>query len=140
MNDKTITKVHWSFWAISIFMLLWNALGCMNFFVQMNPDMVSSYRDSEQAIIQARPLWATIGFAVAVFGGALGCILLLLRRSAAIYLFIASLIGVSIAIIHSLTVGVGFGMVEIIGIIVMPLAVALFLVWYSKYTKHKGWL
>jgi hypothetical protein len=61
-------------------MLIWNVLGCVNFFAQMNPDMVASYRESEQAIIQGRPLWATVGFAVAVFGGALGCVLLLFKK------------------------------------------------------------
>jgi hypothetical protein len=140
MNDRSIAKVHWSFWVITIFMLIWNALGCVNFIVQMNPDMVSSYRESEQAIIQGRPLWATTGFATAAFGGALGCILLLLRKSFATYLFVASLAGVFIAVIHSLTTGAAFSIGEIIGIIVMPIAVAVFLVWYSKYGTNRGWL
>jgi len=47
----------------------------------MNTEMVSSYRETEQAIIQSRPLWAAIGFAIAVFGGALGGILLLLKKN-----------------------------------------------------------
>jgi hypothetical protein len=140
MNDRNITKVHWSFWLIAIFMLIWNGLGSVNFIVQMNPDMVSSYRESEQAIIQGRPLWATIGFAVAVFGGTLGCTLLLFRKSSATSLFIASLLGVFIAIIHALTTSAIFGMGEIVGIIVMPVAVAVFLVWYSKYATNRGWL
>ena len=67
MNDDVVNKVHWSFWVVSIFMLTWNVLGCINIFVQMNPEMVSSYRETEQAIIQGRPLWATVGFAIAVF-------------------------------------------------------------------------
>jgi hypothetical protein len=56
VNDKAINKVHWSFWVISIFMLIWNDLGCINFFVQMNPEMVASFRESEQAVISNRPL------------------------------------------------------------------------------------
>ena len=140
MNDNVVSKVHWSFWVISIFMLIWNVMGCINFFVQMNPDMVSSYRESEQAIIQGRPTWATAGFAVAVFGGALGCILLLLKNTTAFYLFVVSLVGVVIATVHSLTININFGMGENIGIIVMPIVVAVFLIWYSQYVKGKGWL
>jgi len=140
MNENTANKVHWSFWLISIFMLIWNVAGCINFFVQMNPDMVSSYRETEQAIIQGRPIWATIGFAVAVFGGAAGCILLLFRSVVAFYLFIASLIGVVITILHSISINITFGIAEIIGIILMPILVAAFLIWYSKYTQNKGWL
>jgi len=106
----------------------------------MNPDMVASYRESEQAVIQGRPLWATVGFAVAVFGGALGCILLLLKKTTAIYLFLASMSGVAIATVHSLTLNINFGVGEIIGIIIMPTIVAVFLIWYFQYVKGKGWL
>jgi hypothetical protein len=52
MNNNYTIKTHWSFWLISSVMLVWNVLGCVNFIVQMNPDIVSSYRETEQAIIQ----------------------------------------------------------------------------------------
>ena len=66
MNDKAVTCVHWSFWLISAIALIWNVLGSVNFFMQMNPDMLDAYRESERAIIQGRPVWATGAFAVAV--------------------------------------------------------------------------
>ena len=140
MNVDVVRKAHWSFWLICILTLIWNVLGCINFFVQMDPDMVASYRVTEQAIIQGRPLWATVGFAIAVYGGALGCILLLLKNTAAFYLFVASLVGVAIAIIHSLMLNINFGPGEIIGIVIMPTLVAVFLIWYSQYVRGKGWL
>ena len=140
MNDKNAGEIHWSFWVISTLMLIWNVMGCINFFIQMNPEMVSSYRETEQAIISARPAWATIAFAVAVFGGALGCFLLILKKSVSFYLFIASLLGVVVTMIHTLSAGIDFGIGEILGIILMPLVVAAFLTWYSKYTQNKGWL
>ena len=140
MNEQGVKKIHWSFWIITIFMLIWNIMGCVNFFVQMNPEMISSYRENEQAIIQGRPLWATMGFAVAVFGGAIGCVILLLKKSTAVYLFIASLLGVLLATAHTLGVGIEFGPGEIIGIVLMPTIVAVFLIWYSLYAKNKGWV
>ncbi len=76
----------------------------------MNPDRVASFRESEQAIIQGRPLGPTVGFAVAVFGGALDCILLLLKKTTAVYVFLASISGVAIATVHSLTLNINFGM------------------------------
>jgi len=140
MNNNYTIKTHWSFWLISSVMLVWNVLGCVNFIVQMNPDIVSSYRETEQAIIQGRPLWATVGFALGVFAGAIGCVLLLLKRPSSFYLFCASLFGVVIAIAHSLAIGVTFGVGEIIGIVIMPVAIAVFLIWYAKYCQNKGWL
>ena len=140
MDDSVAGKPHWSFWFIAVLMLIWNGLGCANFIVQMNPDVVASYRAVEQAIIQDRPLWATAGFALGVFAGAVGCVLLLLKNPSAFYLFCASLLGVVIAIAHSLTVNYAFGLGEIVGIVVMPIAVALFLVGYARYCQAKGWL
>ncbi len=114
-------------------------MSVVNFFVQMNPDVVAAFRESERAIIEGRPAWATAGFAIAVFGGALGCVLLLLRKSAAVYLFVASLFGVVVTMVHALGSGIEFSLGEILGIILMPLAVAAFLVWYSKWAERKGW-
>ncbi len=139
MNDKAV-RVHWSFWVISTVALIWNAMGVINFFVQMNPDVLSAYRESERAIVMGRPLWATGGFAIAVFGGALGSLLLLLRKSAATYLFITSVLGMIVTMIHALGVGIDFGVGEILGIILMPLAVAAFLIWYAKRAERKGWI
>jgi hypothetical protein len=140
MNDERVSAVHWSFWAVSAVALVWNLMGVINFFMQMNPDMIASYRDSERAIIEGRPVWATGSFVIAVFGGALGSILLLLRKSAAYYMFIASLAGVVVTMIHTLGRGIDFGPGEILGILLMPIVVAAFLIWYSKQAQNKGWV
>jgi len=137
MKDETVAGVHWSFWAIGAVALIWNVMGVINFFVQMNPDVLAAYRESERAIVEGRPAWATGAFAIAVFGGALGCLLLLLRKSAAYYVFIASLLGVIVTNIH--TFGIA-GSTEIWVGSLMSLAVAAFLIWYSKQAESKGWI
>lgn len=140
MNDKAVTRVHWSFWLISAIALVWNVLGSVNFFMQMNPDMLDAYRESERAIIQGRPAWATGAFAIAVIVGALGGLLLLLRKSAATYMFIASLAGVVVTMIHTLGVDYDFSLVEILVMVLMPFVVAALLVWYSKHAEGRGWI
>ena len=140
MNDETNNSVHWSFWVIGAVALIWNGMGVLNYFMQMNPEMLELYRESERAIIDGRPAWATGTFAIAVFGGAVGSLLLLLRKSAATYLFIASLAGVIGAMVHTLSTGIEFGMGEVLGIILMPVVVATFLIWYSKHAASKGWI
>ena len=80
---------------------------------------------------------------MAVFGGAFGCLLLLLRKSAAYYLFIASLLGVIVQLIHTLGIArstIGFSPLEIFMIMLMPVAVAAFLIWYSKQAESRGWI
>jgi len=40
--------------------------------------------------------------------------------------------------IHSLGSGTTFGAGDIVGIIVIPLVLALFLAWYARYTLGRG--
>ena len=115
-------------------------MGGINFIVQMMPDMITAYPESEQAIIMGRPLWATIAFGAAVFAGAIGCILLLMRKLRAYYLFIASLIGVIITMVHTFSSGFKFETAETLGLVFMPIVIAAFLIWYAKYAERKGWI
>ncbi len=140
MNDKTAIGIHWSFWVISTVFLIWNIMGVVNFLVQMDPEMLNTYRESERMIIEGRPVWATAGFAVGVFAGAIGCLLLLFRKVAAYPVFIVSLAGVIVTMIHTLGIGIDFSIGEILGIIVMPVAVAIFLIWYAKLSVRRGWI
>jgi len=138
MNDETAGGVHWSFWAIGAVALLWNVMGCMNFFSQMNAEAVAGMPESYRAMVESRPAWATGAFAVAVFGGALGALLLLLSKSAAYYVFIASLLGAFAAQIPFLGMS-GFPTEALIGGL-MQLVVGAFLVWYAKWAERKRWV
>jgi len=145
MTDKAINKAHWSFWAISVFMLIWNVMGSMNFIWQIsaNAETLAALPETHRAIIEGRPVWATVGFAVGVIIGSLGCLLLLFRKSAALYFFSASLLGIIVTMIHTIRVSfmiIKFNPFEVIMMIVMPLLVATFLIWYSKKSEKKGWV
>ncbi len=143
MNDENSGRVHWSFWLIAGVTLIWNLLGSINFVMQMNPDVVAAMPETHRAIIDGRPVWATAGFALAVFGGAIGCVLLLFKQASAFFVFIASLLGVVATMAHTLGIAgemVDFSPFEIFMMIAMPLVVAAFLVWYSKLAERKGWI
>ena len=58
------------------------------------------------------------------------------------YLFIASLLGVIVTMIHALGVvgsTIDFGAFEIVMMMVMPIVVVAFSIWYSKRAEHKDW-
>jgi hypothetical protein len=123
--------------------LIWNGMGVMNYFMQMNADLIASFPESHRAIIESRPAWVTGGFAVAVFGGTLGCILLLLKKSVVYYVFIVSLLGVMVTMSHALGISrsiFDFSLFEMFMMILMPMVVAVFLIWYSKWAERKGWI
>ena len=139
MNDETIGGVHWSFWIISVVTLIFNVMGVINYFAQMNADSLASFPESYRPIIEGRSAWATAAFAIAVFGGSLGCILLLLRKSAAFYVLIASLLGVIVTMVHIFGVA-GFSSFEIWIGVLMQLVVTALLIWYSKLAESKVWI
>ena len=114
-------------------------MGVINYFVQMNADSLTSFPESYRPIIEGRPAWATAAFAIAVFGSTLGCLLLLLRKSVASYVFIVSLLGVLVSMMHIFGVS-GFSSFEDWMGVLMQLVVTAFLIWYSRYTKNKGWI
>ncbi len=130
-------KVHWSFWVICVVALIWNVMGSANFIMQMNSGMLANYPEAAKSLIASRPVWATGAFAIAVFVGVLGDILLILKKATAFYLFVASFLGVIVANIHtfqvSTTIDIWVGSL-------MSLLVAAFLIWYSQRVMHKGWI
>lgn len=136
MNDKSNTSAHWSFWVVGGVAMLWNMMGVMNFFMQMNPEIVATMPESYRTLIENRAVWVTAAFALAVVGGAVGSLLLLFKKSVAFYIFIASLLGGIVQIIPTISVGniesaVGTGAFML---------VAVFLIWYSKMAENKGWI
>jgi len=138
MNDKALSGVHWSFWIIGAIGLVFNLMGCINFISQMNADMVSSMPEAYRAIVESRPAWGTGSFALAVFGGALGCLLLLLRKSVAFYVFVASLVGAVAAQIPLIGMA-GVPIDAFFGGLSQVVIVA-FLIWYSTRVERKGWI
>lgn len=138
MNENTLSRVHWSFWVIGAVALIFNIMGCINFLSQMNAEGVSALPEQYRAIVEARPAWATVAFAIAVFGGAIGGLLLLLRKSASFYVFVASLLGAVTAQIPILGMA-DFPVEALIGGL-MQVVVTVLLIWYSKWAERKSWI
>lgn len=77
-------------------LLLWNLLGLAAVVADllMSPADVATLPAPEQALYAARPAWSIVASLVAVVGGCLGCLGLLLRARWAPLLLWASLLGV----------------------------------------------
>lgn len=129
-----MTKPHFSFWIIAGLGVVWNLMGCLNFITQMNAEAVAQMPELYQLIIATRPLWATLAFAVAVFGGAVGCILLLLRARMAAPVLLVSLIAVVLTMIQTILV------VGLTPSTFLALMVGGALFWYSTIAARVGWL
>lgn len=140
----TTSKPSVGFWIIGIVALLWNAMG-VNAYLQQayNTEAFrSQYSEEQLDIIANLPTWYTALFAVAVFGSALGCITMLLRKKVTNLLFQIGLIAVLAQTGFNLFANEGrsyYGSFEYSMLISIPL-VALFLVWYAKRATSKGYI
>ncbi len=142
MTEISNNRPHISFCILGALALIWNLMGVINFFGQMNPEIVASMPEPQQIIINERPIWGTIAFGLAVIGGAIGCILLLLRKSIAQVAFVISLLGIMIQLAPNFKLAgeVKMTPVGIFLILLLPLLVAAFLAWYASQTQNKGWI
>lgn len=81
---------------VVIIALLWNLIGVINFFIQVNlsEEAIAALPEAEQALMNSTPLWSLVAFAIGVFGGAIGSLGLLIQKKWAFYPLLLSLVGV----------------------------------------------
>lgn len=130
-----------SFWIIGGLGLIWNLAGSLNFMMQMKADNLASMPEPFHTIVANRPGWATAAFGLGVIGGAIGCILLLLKRKEAIYVFMASLAGLAVHLlpyISGANLPANFGIGNAVLVFVAPLLVAIILLWHSRRELNLG--
>ena len=135
------------FWVVSAAMLLWNGLGAMAYVADatITADALKALPDAERALRASRPAWATAAFAVAVFGGAVGCLFLLVRSRWALPVLVLSLLGVAVQMTQAFLIANSY---EVYGPggppgLIMPalvLTFSLFLVWFARRARMRGWL
>jgi len=131
-----------SFWIIGIIALIWNLMGVFAYLQEayMTVEDLAALPPDQQALFENVPAWVTGAFAFAVFGGALGCILLLLRKKLATFVFIISFIGIIAQMTYNLFMSKAL---EVYGpgrmiMPIMVIVIGAFLIWYSKKMESKG--
>jgi len=141
-SDKTSPPV-W-FWVISIIALLWYLMDMSAFFMRvlMTDDFIKAMPENQQHLYRNMPLWVNIVFAGEVFGGALGCVGLLLRKKWALPLFVVSIFGVLSQTFHVYFLSDAISTMGTPAV-VMPLLAILIgtgMIVLTKSAISKGWL
>ncbi len=144
MTDQSLVKLPTWFWIVAVAALLWNLLGVMAFVgqVTLTPEALAEMEPGERALYENVPIWATIAFALAVFGGALGCVLLLLRKRLASTVFLISLIGIVVQMGYNFFLS-GSLAVYGPGALAMPVMILVIgagLLLFSKHAAKVGWI
>ncbi|MDX1516714.1 MAG: hypothetical protein R3288_07735 [Woeseiaceae bacterium] len=142
MNESSTARPTTGFWVISGIALVWNLLGVAAYLmhVSLGPDDFAAMSEAEAALYTDAPSWVTGAYAIAVFGGALGCVGLLLRKAWALPVFVVSMVGILAQMGYSLLVQ---NTIEVMGasIVIMPLviiAIGAYLIWFSQRSRSTG--
>jgi len=117
--------------------LLWNLYGVYQYL--MTVGMIGG---AAEAAADATPAWVKGAFAVAVFGGALGCLgLLMLRRWSKLLLLLSLLAVLAMDAWIFLISGLAGDMPPAeLAVTVAVVVLAILLAWLSHDADRKGWL
>jgi hypothetical protein len=143
MSESTQRKAPMWFTIVSAVLLVWNLLGVMAYIAQvtMTPEALAALPDGQRELYENVPSWATAAFAVAVNGGALGCLLLLLKKNLAGLFLQLSLLGVLVQMYHSFFMTKSFEVFGPGGMVmpVMVIVIAIYLVMFAAKAKAQKW-
>ena len=133
----------WHVWLIGIIGGLWNSMGVLSFILtQMKVEAVmSQFPPRQRAYFESFPWWAVAFWAISVFGGVIGCLLLLLRSRLAFHAFVASLIGAIVTNLGGLFLLGGLEVMREtggLGFTVVPIVAAAFLAYYAGRLPHQS--
>ena len=133
----------WHLWLIGIIGGLWSSIGVLSFMLtQMNVEAVMSrFPPQQREYFESFPLWVVAFWAIGVFGGVIGCFLLLLKNRLAFHVLLASAIGAIVFNLGGLFLLGGMKvMAETggLGFTVVPLIFAAFLAYYARAMSRKG--
>lgn len=142
-NSMTV-KTPWHLWVVGLVGILWNAYGCFDWTMTnlKGEDYLRGYNMTEAQIayFHAMPAWTHATWALGVWGGLIGTLLLLLRRKWALHAFIVSFIGFLGGLVYSYGLS---NASEVMGenswiMQVVIGAGCVFFIWYAWFATKRG--
>jgi len=142
--DAPRASAPWHFWLASLVGILWNGFGAYDYWMSNTSGDVylrsSGMSDAQIAYFHAMPAYMTGVWAVGVWGGLLGAILMLARLRWAFPVFVASLAAFLASLVYYfvLTDGMKVNGQRMVIMDAVILAGCLFYVWYSRLMAKRG--
>ena len=121
--------------------LLFMGLGCILYLTHVLADPASMPLD-QRAAFEAEPMWVTAAYAVAVWIGAAGTVLLVMKKKLAEPLLMVSLVAVlvwlaGLLVVTELRENMSANDL-LVAIIVTALTWTIF--WFARHSRQRGWL
>jgi len=141
MTEAQTTKTPRHLWIVGIVALLWNLMGAVDYLMTetKNEAYMAQYTPEQLEFFYGFPAWVVALWAIAVWGGVLGAVLLLMRKKLALQVLLVSFVCMVVTMIQNYATGaadVVGGMAIVFSVIVF--VVALLLVLYARAMTQKG--
>ena len=143
--SETNTKIPTWYWIVTIILFLWNLMGIASFYMHVfiTDEALAMLPDNERALYAEYPMWTSIVFAIAVFGGALGSLGLLMKRKWAKPLLVISLLAIIIQMSHSLFLTESmevYGAVQALTMPILVILIAIYEITLANKAIRNGWI
>lgn len=145
---NTTTKIPWHIWVVGIIALLWNGFGAADYTMTQTENrgwfsgmgFTTEQTDAVLAYMETAPLWTHAAWALGVWGGVLGAILLLIRNRWAVPVLALSLLGAFLGLVNYLTADYPPEMQEMAEspMMFIVVAIATFFLWYAWKQRSGG--
>jgi len=130
-------------WIVGIVSLLWGLMGAMDYVMTQTKAeaYMSQFTPEQLEFFYGFPVWVEAAWAVAVWGGVLGSVLLLMRKGLAMPMFMASLGAMVLTMIHNYVLSNGL---EVIGdafalvFTALIFVVGVVMVFYTRALTQRG--
>ena len=140
MVEAKATPKH--LWVVGIIALLWNLMGVVDYLMTEthNEAWMSQYTPEQVEYSYSFPAWWVAFWALAVWGGLLGVVLLLLRKKLATPVLLVSLICMVVTAIYNYGFTAALDVMGMGGLVftVVIFAISLFLYLYSRTMAKKS--
>ncbi len=93
----------WHVWVIGVVAVLWSAMGAFDYVMTQtkNDDYMSAFTPEQVAYFTGFPAWFDAAWAVAVWGGVLGALLVLFRSGLSVPVLALSFLALVVTTIHT---------------------------------------
>lgn len=140
LETRSRTPIH--LWILGVLALLWNAMGVFDYLMTQthNENYMSNFTPGQLEFFYGFPTWVVALWAIAVWGGLLGVILLLMRRTLAVPVFLVSFVAMMLTAVRNFFLADGMDVMGQEGVIfsVVIFVVALGLWLYSRSMQKRG--
>jgi hypothetical protein len=138
-----MNNVTWRYWTICIVALLWNAFGAMDYVLTRtrNETYMSQFTAEQLEYFYNFPTWVGFTWAIGVWGAVLGSILLLLRKTWAVWAFAASLAGIVCTALYNFVLSNGLEIMGggiALGFTVAVFVIGIALLWFSRTMQQRS--